>query len=229
MLESFCAAANLKAYLKRADCPQVLKNCASIVELCYQDDGRGTYKTSLNDFLTFGENEAPRSLVADWSKWDELELDIYTALSHATCKLSSELQYWRMGSRVIKHSRYKIRGIQYSTYLCGESNSLIFYEPDVGVEMVPGVVRSIFSLSAADYTEEKPHMHVILAVHRYMPKLHMTFDPFADYPDFGASIWSKTLDERIETIPSTRRMCHAIRQTWDDETYVMKPLLRVSL
>lgn len=224
MLESFCAAANLKAFMKRADCPQILQKCTSIIESCYQDDGRGVYKTSLRDFFEFEDSGTSPQAVIDWRKWADLESDIHAVLSTATRKLSSELQRWKMGSRVVLHSRYKIRGIQYSTNHCGEPNSLVFYEPDVGSEMVPGVVRAIFSVPAADYTEEKPHMHVILAVHRFMKKPTTMYDPFIEYPDFGASIWSNTLSEQAEVIPSTRKFCHAMRQTWDDDTSVMKPL-----
>ncbi|KZS99818.1 uncharacterized protein LAESUDRAFT_667513 [Laetiporus sulphureus 93-53] len=35
MLESFCAAANIKAFLKHAECPTVLQRCVSVVESCY--------------------------------------------------------------------------------------------------------------------------------------------------------------------------------------------------
>ncbi|KAL6307883.1 hypothetical protein BKA93DRAFT_715574, partial [Sparassis latifolia] len=42
MLESFCAAANVKAFLKWDDCPKFLKDCAPIVQSCFGGDQRGT-------------------------------------------------------------------------------------------------------------------------------------------------------------------------------------------
>ncbi|KZT01428.1 uncharacterized protein LAESUDRAFT_636372, partial [Laetiporus sulphureus 93-53] len=50
MLETFCAAANMKAFMKRTHFPDVLQQCASIIETCYQDDDRGTLRTDMRTF-----------------------------------------------------------------------------------------------------------------------------------------------------------------------------------
>ncbi|KAH9928229.1 hypothetical protein B0H21DRAFT_700382, partial [Amylocystis lapponica] len=47
MMNSFCAAANIKVFLKRPDCPQILKECEFIVEECYGGNQRGTLMTDI--------------------------------------------------------------------------------------------------------------------------------------------------------------------------------------
>lgn len=169
-------------------------------------------------------NQTVEEPALDWKKWKPIDADVYDALLEMAEMLASELPKWKLGTRAINHQRYTIRGISYAAFHIAEANSLIYFRTATSSPIFPGVIRQILSLPAADFTEQNRHMHVILVVHRYKPKPANVHDPFIEYPDFGASIWSSLLDDRIEIIPQSHCYCHAIRQDWDNHSFILKPV-----
>jgi len=85
------------------------------------------------------------------------------------------------------------------------------------------MVRAIF-LVTQDSTE-----HIFLAVHHYLAPPRSLPDPFAQYPDFGVSLWLSETQKEVTIVPGNRDIYHAIYCDWDYKIMAMKPLNRVSL
>lgn len=165
--------------------------------------------TLMHDIRTFGtpaREDTPKKTIL-------LSNDIQAAYTRLTQGLESTFH---------EHPRYTIRGNEFATQHTTLRNSTVFYQPTDGTALVPGVIRQIFSSSS------NPDQ-VFLAIHRHLPAHWQLgdYDPFTAFPDFGAGIWSKETHDRVEVIPSTRRLYATDLRTWDEDKCVMKPVIEV--
>lgn len=228
LLEAFCAAANIKAFLKRDDCPKVLKDCESIVEACYGGNQRGTLMT---DIRTLGHamlDVTPETSLdpVDLKKATALEDELYDILQAKQASLLDDVPGWTLSSHAIQHDRYIIRGAQYSTSNTTERNSVVFFDRLPRGPFVPGIIRRIFTTTG--YRNGIERQFLFLAIQRYALLDNPGEDPFVAYPDFGANLWSKVLVEGLDVVPASNRICHAIRMEWNTSSYALKPLAMVS-
>jgi hypothetical protein len=224
MMNSFCAAANLKTFLQSPRCPDCLKPCAPIVEQCYGGDNRGTLMNDMrspdNDTLADAGTDQPWEY--DGRKTQPLESDIYDALV-AVAK-SGKVSPHR---EAVLHTRRIIRGLQYTDYRSGKKNCNIYFRSETGERLVPGRIRQIFSIpkeSQDGITKEC----LLLAVQKYKPIDQRLDDPFRRFEDFGASLWSSSVG-RVEILFPSDDFFHGIVRQWNGvDVLVMRPLNRVS-
>jgi hypothetical protein len=232
MVNSFCAAANLRTLVKSERCPNIVRSCAPILEECYGQDQRGTL---MNDIRTFDStlNEHPTSKEAIWDydrkKFDRLESAVYDAL--VSFSRSHDVEGWTPDTHALLHKQHKIRGAQYAELNAGGKNtggrnSIIFFQPAPGAPPVPGVIRKIFSMPRKQQDIEM--QAVFIAVQRYQPlaKSEGIQDPFARYENFGAALWSEELGT-VEIITPSQPICHGVLRNWQKGVCVLRPLDRV--
>ncbi len=113
--------------------------------------------------------------------------------------------------------RITIRDHEFTTYRTSEKHGVLFFqEASHASSLVPGMIRAIFTT------------YTFLAIHRYLAPRASLPDPFARYPDFGASIWSSETHKDVTIVPVNRNIYHAIYRDWDYKLMVMKPLNKVS-
>lgn len=137
--------------------------------------------------------------------------------------LRCELGYFRCPEEVNYQNRVTIRDHEFTTYRTSESHGVVFFQDTASANvLVPGMVRAIFMVM------QDRVQHTFLAVHRYLAPTMSLPDPFARYPDFGASLWSSETQKDITIVPISRDIYHAVYRDWDYKVMVMKPLNRVS-
>jgi hypothetical protein len=164
----------------------------------------------------------------NWKKRRPLPVDIHRSLASISLALRTEIPDWITPTHVFFHDRWRIGGRQFSTSRATKKDSIVFAELEAGGPLVPGVIRDIFSVQCLTKEDnDKFTEMVFLAIHAYQPsdKVH---DPFASFPDFGASIWSNRLADHPVVIPTSRQVYHAISRQWDKTSLVLKALDRVS-
>jgi hypothetical protein len=214
MMETFCAAANIKALMQRPDMPNVLKEAEEILKRCCTPYGGQDFVTDMNIFEGTG---------SDAQQWS-IEGGAHTA------SIPDELQYaWAaVGNtkplqRITMHKRYSVGGMQYATRKHSNHDCFVFIASKGQAKRVPGVIEYIFSVPFPD----NQHSHFI-AIRRNLPVPEKIIDPFLVYEDFGAQLWSSEYGQDLDII--TLRddpLCHAILMTWEDGILVMKPLDKV--
>ena len=227
MLVTFCAAANIKAFMRQRGCPEALKQLLPLVEALFKEDTRGTL---MNELLPrdVGETKTIEQTAGAHLKYEELEERYYDAMVNQQAMIKSDLPHWTPGRRAATHDSCTVRGLAYSKYLEGKAGGMIFFRPHGSDVLVPGVIRKIFTVATVD-SQSRLVECVLLAVHRFQPCPDSVIDPFQSYPAFGAGIWSQKTDLMIEIIPGVREFHHAIAQRWDDATHVLKSTATVSL
>src|SRR5262245_2994772 len=213
MMGTYCAASNLRGFLRQPECPDALKGCGPILEKCFHDDSRGTLRSETRSAMETGA--LPVEISSKMQKVVEISPEIRLALD---AHLAPEGRHG--GSHIVVHARCKIQGLQYSTRHATRRDSIIYFRPCKGEECVPGVIREIFTLP-------DNHDEVFLAVHRYLP-WSGGLDPFMKWPDFGPNHWWKNEKEVVEVVKSSQDISHAIQREWGPDTYVMKNMSRVS-
>lgn len=221
MLDTFCATSNLRNFLQSPRCPEYLSFISPILDECYRGEHRGTL---VNDIKTFNSDTSSNVTVktsAPTSKIQPLEVDIYDALVKASTM--GKLGTCKAYPDAVCLPRHKIRGLQYCDYKTGRKDSNIFFQPEAGKPLVPGRIRQILSLPG-DNSEEGV---VFIAVQRYKEVIHDSPNPFKQFEDFGAGLWSRHLGE-VEIIRPADNVCHGIMRHWDNDLLVMRPLNRVS-
>jgi hypothetical protein len=142
------------------------------------------------------------------------------------CKsdLQCELGDFHCPDEVNFQDRVTIRDHKFTTYHTSESHSIVFFQDTVGVDsLVPGKVHVMFLVTQGSAE------HVFLAIHCYLTPPTSLLNPFAHYPDFGASLWSSEMQKEITIVPGNRDIYHAIYWDWDYKIIVMKPLDHVVL
>lgn len=230
MLKSFCAAANLRALVQSDRCPDIIRSCSHLLDECYGQDQRGTLMNDLR-ILDYSLNDHS-SQVESWDyeqdKFEPLEKVVYDAL--ITFADSHRTDGWTVHSQAVFHKQHKIRGLQYAEMTAGGKNtrarhSTIFFQPEGSGQLVPGVVRKIFSIPRKQNGIESRAL--FLAVHRYKPLPDHVDDPFKRYEEFRSSLWS---DERssLEIVIPSQKICHATFCQWQEGIFVMRPIDRVS-
>ena len=137
--------------------------------------------------------------------------------------LQRELGVFHHPEQADFQDRVTVNKHEFTTYRTSESHGVIFFQEAGSVStLVPGIVRAIFLVRYDSAT------HIFLAVHRYLTPTPSLPNPFASYPEFGASLWSSETQKEVTIVPGSRKICHAIYRDWGYEMMVMKPLDRVS-
>lgn len=137
--------------------------------------------------------------------------------------LQRELGFFRCPEQADFQDRVTINKHDFTTYRTSESHGVVFFqEAGEASALVPGMVRAIFLVRQDSAT------HIFLAVHRYLTPAASLPNPFARYPEFGASLWSSETQKEATIVPGSRKIYHAVYRGWDYKIMVMKPLNRVS-
>jgi hypothetical protein len=236
MLKAFCAAANLRNFVKGDQCPDIIRTCAPILEECCQADTRGTLMHDIRTMKDSINNKNDQSLprepwIYDRTRFQRLEIDIYDAL--ISYSASRDLHGLIHGADAFIHSYYTIRGLHYAEIRAGGKNSggrnsIIYFRPTCDRPFIPALIRKIFSIPQKNGhgVEEES---VFLAVQRYkaLTDVDGVQDPFLQYGAFGAQLWSTAL-YNVEVITPDQVVCHGNRRPWKDGVIVLKANNRVS-
>ena len=227
MLVTFCAAANIKAFMQQQGCPDALKQLLPLVEALLKEDTRGTLMSELLP-LEVDEAKAIEDKSDTHLEYRELERKYYDAMVSQQTAIKADLPYWTPGKRAATHDSYTFRGLSYSRHLEGRAGGMIFFRPHGSDTFVPGVIRKIFTVAAMNDSHPRLVNCALLAVHRFQPCPDSMFDPFRSFPAFGAGIWSRATSPTIEIVPGAREFHHAIAQRWNETTHVLKSTATVS-
>jgi hypothetical protein len=231
MLESFCAAANIKAFLQRPDCPSILQKCIPFLEMGQDKDIQGTLMTDIST-LSLGTVASSKKLEhgdIDWKKRKPLDSDEYEVLTSLSDTLCTEIKNWSTPTEAFFHERYTIQGIEYANFHISKQLATVFFQPMHCVDLVPGVIRHIFSIQCPNTTSRLYTEHFFLVIHRYLPTKEPLKAGRLDLdPNFGASLWSVAMAKTPDIIPTSHRVYHAIMRQWNSEMNILKPLNKVS-
>lgn len=227
MLETFCAAANIKALMRQETIPDALQKLRPLVDSFFGEDIKGVYMTDL--LTNSGVNaEHADDRTRDSSNFEKLDERVYEALVSQERWIKTNLPMWSPSRRAIKYDHRTFRGLTFSPYRHEKAAGLIFFQPHESDILVPGIIREILGVPSSDYSPSNPTVHFLLAVQRFQPRPHLVADPFLDFSDFGACIRSAKTSLNLEIIPAVREFYHAIAQAWDDDTYILKSTAKVS-
>jgi hypothetical protein len=228
MMKSFCAASNLRTFVQRAQCLDVIAECEFMLESMYGQDTRGTL---MNDIRVLHSSINNTPVDDDVSNCDYNEvklrtLDDETYRALVAFAANNKNDGWTPRNEVLLHAQHTITGLQYQRSTSGKKNSVIFFQPKAGEHLVPGVIREIFSIPRANPNGTQTRC-VLLAVQRYKQLGDHIHDPFKKFEAFGAGLW-RECTEKMEIVRPSQKVCHAVRRKWGDNILVMKPLNRVS-
>ena len=177
-----------------------------IPETCSCGDNSGTDKSPSRSNIT---------------KSRPVDEAIQAAMKRSEKDLQHELGFFHCPEQADFQDRITINKYTFSTYRASESHGVIFFQAG-DATLVPGKVRSIFLVKQDSST------HIFLAVHRFLTPEPSLPNPFARYPEFGASLWSSETQKEVTIVPGSRKIYHAIYRDWEFKIMVMKPLNRVS-
>jgi hypothetical protein len=215
MMETFCAGSNLRVSLELPGCPSILARCLNIVQKRLGQEVRGTLMSDISilDSRANGTLPAPGRRVT-------LDLDIRMALEE---RLISEAFPPSTVTEAHSYADLKINGLQYADKNTTEGNGIIFFRPTGAQDLVPAVIRQMFSIGASSDAE------VFLAIHRYLPveESDTLENPFKQNPDHGLSLWQSQTNQSVEVIRSTQDICHGNQCVWQKDVVVMRPTHRV--
>lgn len=233
MLETFCAASNIKALLQRSCCPSALVDCAPLIEDLFEGL-RNSKSAAEIDALSSnisGDTGKTRftSQSISWDKFVPLDEAVFRAVQKSAPLLKVTLLHFTPTREAVPLNRCIIRGSPYATLQASEADSLIFYQRS-GI-FTPGVIRGIYRFYCrTDPTMDSFEEYTLLAIHALSPVDVAIEDPFLEFPDFGAGLWSNSLSPEPDILPSTSKICHAIWRPWSQEIRIVKNLdpVRVS-
>ncbi len=228
MMESFCAAANFRALLKRLDLPGTVQNIADAIEL--PEEIRGTLRQSIHTNFSKTPLVKTSKKERENEKLSELDDDVIEALGKVSAGISTFIgRSWSPPRRAVKTDRVVIDGKTFSVEKTTNSMGLICVRN--GDSYVPGKLRDIISITYPDAADSHSlNVLFIFVVHLHLPASSKIPNPFVDYPDFGANLWSSSCYHRPSVVMATpsARFCHGIFRDWDERHVVVKALDRVS-
>lgn len=218
MLETFCAAANVKAMMQSPTGPVILQEAAKILGQCC-DPFTGGEKINIGILSTVEQDASSHHDIHvlktpvpnDLEKaWDIAETRLHQGRPYARC------------NRLTLYKRLNVLGVPYCGYAWSKEDSSVFFQR-TPQDFVPGVIEYIFS------TGEEDQQKYYFALRRNVPLAAEHQDPFQLYGDFGAELWSSAHSQHLDIVPvSTSRICHSISMKWGETDVALKPLNRVS-
>lgn len=112
-----------------------------------------------------------------------------------------------------------MNGKEFSTFSRTQQDSHIFYFCADLNELVPTVIRSIFVPVGTE-----PGFYI--AIHRHQKKEYHWI--LAEYPQFGASIWSRQLKDEVEILSSSELVIYGtFARPWNSKSLIMKAVTEV--
>jgi hypothetical protein len=126
-----------------------------------------------------------------------------------------------ISSRVVmEYTKCIVNGREFSTFSSTHRDSRIFYLSPETKELVPAIIRSIFVPVGA-------RSGFYIAVHQHQEKQQHPI--LAEFPQFGASIWSQQLKDGVEILASSGlKIYGAFSRPWNSSSLIMKPAIEVS-
>lgn len=227
MLATFCVKSTMHATIQNLSTLDGWKESVTIVERSFNAKKGGAYIPDMRT-LSWGdgrhiENLPLKSAKVPMPTLKPLDEAIRAAMEKSEKELQHELGSFHCPEQADFQNRITIRDHEFTTYRTSESHGVLFFqEASEACALVPGMVRAILLVTQDSTT------HVFFAVHRYLAPRTTLPNPFASYPDFGASLWSSETQKEVTIVPGSRRIYHAIYRDWDYKILVMKPLNRVS-
>lgn len=223
MLETFCAAANLKALLTRGRDIPAVGQCAALVDkisTLFSPDG--------NFPEAFDQSDEDNS--TGEGKLEQLHPKIYTALLSNEELWKLRVSGWTTPKQAVRHRRHTAGGLEFTTYTESRSLGSVFFTPDGSETIIPGRIQDIISVQRSEDSGMVREDFICVIKRHCGNSLHVPCIPSMRpvYNDFGAYIWSSDLAERLDIIPMAQMICHSIGRPWSDGMVVLKPLNRVS-
>ncbi len=230
MMESFCAAANFRSFLKRLDLPDIVRDIADAIDL--PEEIRGTLLQSIHS--DFGKTSLIKISKEERGKekLSLLDQDIFEALGKpevSTAISNFAGQSWSPPHRAVKHDRVVIDGKTFSVENSTKSTGLICIRR--GDSYIPSKMRDIISVTYPDANDNQSlNVLFLFIVHQHVPASSKVSNPFLGYPEFGANLWSNGCYSRPSVVPvfPETRFSHGIFRKWDERHIVAKALDRVS-
>lgn len=223
MLESFCAAANLKALLLRGSDIPAVNQCArqvdNISELFSPDKNFPEAVTELDHKNSARERRA-----------EQLHPRIYAALHSKEDEWKSLIQGWATPKEAIRHRRKSFGGFEFATYTESHSLGSVFFKPDDSEISIPGRIQDIFAvyMPGPDGTSREEYFLVINRHCGQRQPIPCTPGILSVFEEFGAYLWSSDLSEELDIVSFQHTLCHSIGRPWSDGVVVLKPMNRVS-
>ena len=116
------------------------------------------------------------------------------------------------------YQRLSVDGVEFATgRQLKRDAQIVFYQ--MGEDnLVPGVIDVILSI------EKNGKEVFVLGVRKRKPAVGCKSNPFSRFQEFGAEIWSQSIERQITYIPLTRPIYHTQSMRWESETMVLKPI-----
>lgn len=222
MLQSFCAAANLKALLRGSEIPAV-NQCASQVEKIselFSPDGNVPEAIAAR-----GNDVSSRERRAE-----RLHPDIQAALMAKEILWKSRINGWRTPTQAFRHRRITVGAFEFASYTESRSLGSIFFKPDDSQILTPGKIQEIFAVETLGHDGVgREDILCVIKRHTGQPQsITCTPSMLGVFEEFGAHIWPSDLSDQLDIVPFTGALYHSIGRSWSEGMVVLKPMNRVS-
>ena len=203
VLKTFCTSAHLRNVLDRPDGPL----------------GPGSSQTIFQESLKILQKCMP-----DVLKGTMLEMSGGTELEESTGPglksldqdvVESFVEGDLRGVSVLVLNRIRRDGRVFAPRRASRPHSNVFFQPKDETTLRPGTIREIFQYSGTVY----------LVIQCYVQKHSGTY--FDRCSDFGAEVWSQVLCDHPVVIPLSSSVYPGYLREWDQDKFVLKPLIPV--
>ena len=216
MLNSFCRAGAVKAFLGSTGCPETLKGLSGLVDDFLNRNRNKDSPSAIQDNLMTNCN-IPANF--NWAASEKISTVIREALEKVYGHLCQLIQGWATPSKIIRHQHITIDGVAYTDFRTPRGHPVIFFQPLGTEHLVPGIVQAIISVPLGT-TASSRRVQFLLAK-RYLP-VDDNENPFLSFPHFGASLWRLELADELDVVPICSRVAHGIHMKWTEKTFVLK-------
>lgn len=227
-LNSFCEYANLKAFLQRPDLNPSVRETA----LRYAKSRAGASEIESKEFIERGSNELPSTMSMQEykrKKRTKIKPDVRNALSKIESHFKSRSPDFRVQEEVVIHTDITMHGKTFTSEVSPSAN--VFCLTTNG--WTPCIIRELFSI-CCPMSKRKDSLAIfyfaVVQLHR--PAMPTLKNPFEEWKEFGANLWSKSFFDDVTIQPirhGSSSFVHAIKRDWDEQHIVAKPLSRVRL
>lgn len=217
ILRSWHKAANLRGLFFKESCPRVVKECLKFFQVLVQPQARGILATEHDDAATFQdlENEV-QSFDEDLGvkgKTASISLESIDAIKRAD-------PHALVPSDAITRSQVWHHGLSFTTQTRHRGNSSVTLHGTPA----PFTIKQIIEFPKV--SRESRHLQGVWIVGVHHQPSDIPHDPYQEYPELGASIWSTRTHSQLKAAPVAEIEAHCARFEWD-EIMVVVSLKRV--
>lgn len=214
MLRSWHKFSNLRGLFFKQSCPEVVKDCLSLFETLVRPQTRGVLAVEQGEATMFSDSDEQET-------FNESSSEVKGKLVALPPRFADAFRRARpdhvVPSHALMRSHVRHIGLSYTTESRHRGNSSVILRSIPAPFIIEQIIEfPETGLTITSVGQVKPQMQGTWIVGLHHLPSDIVHDPYAAWPELGASVWSARTDTQLKAAMVSDIEVHCARMEWDE-------------